>query len=100
MGFYAIAEISGWTGASAVLAAYALLSAGRIESRSRSYRWLNLAGALSLLLNTVCLAAYPSAVLNLIWAIVALVSSREPAQAPEPTGAVDGRKESAGSRRE
>jgi len=60
-------EIVGWTGALLILIAYALLSTGRLQGRSRPYQWLNLAGSLGFVLNSGWNGAWPSAALNLVW---------------------------------
>ena len=65
-------DIVGWLGAGGVLAAYALVSTGRIAAASFSYQWLNLVGAAGLAINTFYYMAYPSAALNLVWGGIAL----------------------------
>ena len=65
-------DIIGWAGAIAVLAAYALVSSGRLRPASHLYQWLNLLGAAGLGINTFYYAAYPSTALNVIWAGIAL----------------------------
>ena len=67
-------DILGWIGAIALLIAYGLVSARRIQGDSASYQWLNLVGALLLILNTVYYGAYPSAFLNGFWMAVAVYS--------------------------
>ena len=65
-------DVLGWIGAIALLVAYALISAGRVEGDSKGYQLLNLVGSILLILNTVYYGAYPSAFLNLFWMGVAL----------------------------
>ena len=60
-------ELAGWAGALAVLLAYGLVSAERVTSRSRAYQWLNIGGAIGLVINSSWNGAIPSAVVNLIW---------------------------------
>ena len=60
-------EMIGWIGAVVILVAYALLSAGKITARSKSYQWLNILGASAFVVNSGSNGAYPSAVLNVIW---------------------------------
>ena len=62
----------GWIGAVAVLVAYALVSAERLESSSTAYQLLNLVGGSLLIVNTVYYGAYPSTILNLFWVGVAV----------------------------
>ena len=75
-------EIIGWAGAAMILAAYLLLSAGRIEAKSVVYQGLNLVGAIAFVVNSGWNGAVPSAALNVVWAaiaIVALTRMRKPA---------------------
>ena len=60
-------EAIGWTGALLILLAYGLLSAGKLNARSRSYQWMNILGALAFVINSGANGAYPSAVLNVVW---------------------------------
>ncbi len=60
-------EIVGWTGAALILAAYALLSVGRLHAQSPLYQWMNIFGAAGFVVNSGWNGAYPSAALNVIW---------------------------------
>lgn len=62
-----IIEIIGWIGAVLILAAYLLLSTGRLSGQSRLYQWMNVVGAAGFVLNSGWNGALPSAVLNVIW---------------------------------
>lgn len=61
-------EITGWVAAALILGAYALLTAGRVTARSPLYQWMNVVGAAGFVVNSGVNGAYPSAVLNVIWA--------------------------------
>lgn len=63
-------EIIGWLAAALILGAYALLTAGRVTARSPLYQWMNVVGAAGFVLNSGVNGAYPSAVLNVIWAAI------------------------------
>lgn len=65
-------DIIGWIGAGGVLAAYALVSTGRVRPDSYTYQLLNLVGAAGLGLNTFYYMAYPSTALNAVWALIAV----------------------------
>jgi phosphoglycerol transferase MdoB-like AlkP superfamily enzyme len=67
-----LVDIVGWIGAIALLVAYALISARRVEGDSTSYQSLNLVGSILLIVNTVYYRAYPSAFLNLVWGAIAV----------------------------
>jgi len=67
-----IIEIVGWSGAVIILAAYVLLSNGRMSGQSRTYQWMNVIGAAFFVVNSGYKHAWPSAVLNVIWAGIGL----------------------------
>lgn len=85
-------DIIGWVGAMGVLAAYALVSTGRIAAVSYTYQWLNCVGAVGLAINTYYYTSYPSTALNVVWAGIALFAignllrSRRAALAALPRG--------------
>jgi len=60
-------EIVGWVGAALILAAYALLSLGKLQGRSAVYQWMNVVGSAGFVVNSGWNGAYPSAALNVIW---------------------------------
>jgi hypothetical protein len=67
-----IIETIGWGGMALILAAYVLLSTGRIDGRSRAYQWMNVVGAACFILNSGYNGAIPSATLNVAWAAIGL----------------------------
>jgi hypothetical protein len=67
-------EAIGWVAALLILAAYALLSAGRLTARDRSYQWMNVVGAAGFIVNSGWNGAIPSAALNVIWAGIGLAA--------------------------
>jgi hypothetical protein len=67
-------EIIGWAAALAILAAYALLTAGRFTADSPAYQWLNVLGAAGFIVNSGWNGAIPSAALNVIWAGIGLTA--------------------------
>lgn len=70
-------EAIGWIGAVEVVIAYAMNSAGRLKSDAPIFQWLNLTGAVCLIINTAYNHSYPSMVINVIWtgiAVAALVN--------------------------
>jgi hypothetical protein len=60
-------EIAGWIAAVLILAAYGLLSAGKLTGKSVAYQVMNIVGAIGFVINTGYNGAIPSAVLNVIW---------------------------------
>lgn len=67
-------EAIGWAAAVTILAAYILLSMGRLEARGRPYQWMNIIGAAGFVLNSGYNGAFPSAVLNIIWAAIGILT--------------------------
>jgi hypothetical protein len=63
-------EIVGWAGALMILAAYALLSAGRLTGKSRLYQWMNVLGAAGFVVNGWWHGALPSTTLNVVWMLI------------------------------
>ena len=60
-------EIIGWVSAVLILAAYGLLSAGKLTGSSVSYQVMNVVGAVGFVVNSGYNGAIPSAALNVIW---------------------------------
>jgi hypothetical protein len=76
-----LVDVTGWLGAVALLAAYAMLSAEKVTARSRSFVLLNAAGSMALTVNGFVHGALPSAALNIVWLGIAgkaLHSARRP----------------------
>ena len=69
-----VIEIMGWLGALLILAAYALLTAGKLQARSRAYQWMNVLGAIGFVVNSGWNGAIPSAALNVVWAGIGLAA--------------------------
>ena len=58
----------GWVAAALILASYLLVSMGRLSGQSRAFQWLNVLGAAGFVLNSGWHGAWPSTILNVIWA--------------------------------
>jgi hypothetical protein len=69
-----LVEVVGWAGAVVLLAAYALLSAGRLHQASATYQWMNLAGAVGLMANQAFYGSWPPIAVNLVWSAIAVAS--------------------------
>jgi len=65
-------EVIGWAAAVLILAAYVLLSLGKLEARGYIYQWMNVVGAAGFVINSGYNGAIPSAVLNVVWAGIGL----------------------------
>jgi hypothetical protein len=70
-------EIIGWIGAVLILAAYALLSAGRLKGDSLSYQVMNILGAAGFVVNSGWNGALPSAAMNLVWIGIGVFAIRQ-----------------------
>jgi hypothetical protein len=65
-------ETIGWIASILIVGAFALNSFGKIESTSKLYQLANLIGGIFFIVNTVYHKAYPSAVVNVVWVIIAV----------------------------
>lgn len=63
----------GWLGAALVLSAYLMVSVGTIAPKSAAFQLLNLFGSVGIVVAAAGKRDYPPLVLNIIWAVVALV---------------------------
>ena len=68
----------GWIATVLIVGAYALNSYGKLKADSTAYQLSNLVGGLFFIVNTVYLKAYPSAVVNVVWVIVAAIALLRP----------------------
>lgn len=64
----------GWVGSVMVVLAYALNMYKKMASDSVVYYLLNIVGSACLIVNTIYHHAIPSAVVNIIWVIIALIA--------------------------
>ncbi|OYY90463.1 MAG: hypothetical protein B7Y45_07555 [Sphingomonas sp. 28-66-16] len=67
-------EIIGWAAALLILASYLLVSTGRLSGTSARFQWMNVAGAAGFIVNSGWHGALPSAVLNIAWLAIGLVT--------------------------
>lgn len=65
-------EVIGWYGVVAILVAYLLISLDIIDSSNIFYSLLNLTGALGIMIDAWKQKNYQPAVLNFIWAFIAV----------------------------
>jgi len=69
-----LVDVAGWLAALLILGGYALLTAGKVNARSPLYQWMNVVGAVGFVINSGYFKAWPSAVLNVIWAGIGIVA--------------------------
>lgn len=67
-----ISDIVGWVGAGLVISAYFFVSTKKLPPTSVTYQLLNLFGALGVGVNVFVQGAYPSVVLQVVWASIAI----------------------------
>lgn len=70
----ALFDVLGWCGVVAILGAYALLAFDILTSHDGIYQLLNLSGALALGAEAYTKRDMQPAVLNVLWALIALVA--------------------------
>ncbi|HTQ28732.1 MAG TPA: hypothetical protein VMI35_11405 [Puia sp.] len=84
-------DIIGWIGSAMVVAAYALNMYKKLAADTMLYYLLNIIGSACLIVNTFFHHAIPSAVVNIIWVLIALAAlwkkrrSAPPSTTPAPT---------------
>ena len=83
--FTPVIEAIGWAGGLLILAAYILLSTGRLDGRSRTYQWMNVAGAAGFVVNSGWNGALPSAVLNIVWMGIGFLTLWQLRKSIDPT---------------
>ncbi len=67
------ANVVGWYGVVAILAAYGLLTLGILKSGDLSYHLLNLTGSAGLIISSATKRDWQSDALNIIYAIIAAI---------------------------
>jgi hypothetical protein len=65
-----LADVAGWLGATALLAAYAANALGRMPAQTRSYQLANLLGSVGLAAVASAHRAWPSVTVNVLWIAV------------------------------
>jgi hypothetical protein len=71
---YILVEAAGWAGASLILGAYLLLSMQKVTGQSKLYQGMNIVGAAGFIVNGFWHGAIPSAVLNVVWMLIGVVT--------------------------
>jgi formate hydrogenlyase subunit 3/multisubunit Na+/H+ antiporter MnhD subunit len=66
------AELIGWLGTFLILLAYFLLTSKKLSRDSKTYHSMNLFGGIGITINSIANGAYPPAVLNIIWSLIAI----------------------------
>ena len=72
-----LVEVIGWAGAVLILAAYALLSGGKLQAESLTYHMMNILGAAGFVVNSGWNGALPSAAMNVVWIGIGLYAVRQ-----------------------
>lgn len=67
-------DICGWVGAILILLSYGLVSKQVVKGNSLSFQLLNIVGAGLFIINSGYHGAYPSAVLNVIWVLIGIIT--------------------------
>lgn len=69
-----ISTIAGWIGMVLILVAYYLVSVKKVSGQAYIYQLLNFFGALGIIWNTFAQRAWPAMILNVVWAIIAVIT--------------------------
>ena len=69
-----VVDLVGWMGSFMVVLAYALNMYKKLEADSIPYYLLNLFGSAFMIVNTLYHQAIPSAVVNIIWVLIAIIA--------------------------
>jgi hypothetical protein len=88
-----VIEIAGWFAAGVLLAAYGMLSKGRLSGQGWSFQSLNVVGSLLVGLNSLAHEAWPSVSVNVVWLVIGvatLVATRRSRPDDAATDAVPG----------
>lgn len=67
-------ELLGWYGAAAIIVAYALSSFSVIETHDAFYQFMNVTGALGIIIVSFKKKAYQPAALNIVWLVIAAIA--------------------------
>lgn len=70
----ALIDILGWVASVLIVGAYFLNIRGRWSAQSKWYILCNLVGGAFFIINTAYHGAYPSALVNVVWVIIAIFS--------------------------
>lgn len=68
-----LAELCGWYGIAAILAAYACVSFEVIDSQHYVYQILNLTGAIGVIVVSLYKRVWQTFVLNIVWVVIAAI---------------------------
>ncbi len=69
-----IIEVLGWIGSVLIVGAYFMNIRGKWKASEPLYIWFNFIGGVFFVINTIYHAAYPSAIVNVIWVIIAIAA--------------------------
>jgi hypothetical protein len=67
-----LSEALGWLGSVLYVVAYLLLSLKKFTADNKLYHFLNILGALGLIVNAFHWGNYPSVAVNFVWLVIAL----------------------------
>ncbi len=67
-------ETLGWIASVLIVGAYALNLRGSLSAKDPRYIWSNIVGGIFFVVNTYHHGAYPSALVNVVWVIIALTA--------------------------
>lgn len=69
-----VVEVAGWSATVVLLAAYALLSRGKLSGQETRYQGLNVVGSALVGLNSLAHGAWPSVSINAMWLLIGVAT--------------------------
>jgi hypothetical protein len=69
-------NVAGWSAMVLILAAYGLLSFGKLQPKSHIYQAMNIVGAAGFIINCAWNGAWPSVALNIVWLAIGFYALR------------------------
>ena len=67
-----LVHMCGWAGTFLIVLAYYLVSNNKINADSVTYQWVNLIGALAIVVHVLYQKAWSAVTLEIIWAVIAI----------------------------
>lgn len=67
-------DLIGWLGTLSFIAAYLLLSLGKLKVQQKTYHLLNIFGAAGLIVNAIHLKDYPNIIVNTVWFAIGFIA--------------------------
>lgn len=67
-------DLAGWIGMVLLILAYSMISFKKIKSKSKPFHFINLLGAIGILINAIYNKLFPVIILNIFWIVISVIS--------------------------